>query len=172
MSSLSIEEKLRYFGIFILILGVILGWTANTVAFKYQASNTESPFSVYDGQIIPMPKDRINEDSIHVFSDKIVIDIANAQWSKFTPTKSMLPLLDKGANGIQIVPESPDQIELGDVVSYESNYYEGIIIHRVVKIDQDEEGWYCIVKGDSNDYRDPGKIRFNQIKRVLVGVIY
>ena len=34
------------------------------------------------------------------------------------------------------------------------------------------EGIYFILKGDNNPEQDPGRVRFKQIKRVLIGVIY
>ncbi len=116
------------------------------------------------------PADHIQESQIKVYKDKIELDVQNAIWSKFTNTNSMDPFLDEGANGIEIVPTSEEQIHVGDIISYESK--DNIIIHRVVKIGQDEQGTYFIVKGDNNPVQDPEKVRFNQIKGILVGIIY
>jgi hypothetical protein len=84
----------------------------------------------------------------------------------------MDPVLDASANGIEIIPESEADIHVGDIVSYQSSSVEGTVIHRVVELGNDEEGWYAIMKGDNNQFADPGKVRFDQIKRVLVAVIY
>jgi signal peptidase len=84
----------------------------------------------------------------------------------------MDPLIDKGANGIEIRPESPDEIEPGDVISYESKFADGIIIHRVIEKGTDDNGVYFITKGDNNPIRDPEKVHFEQVKGILVGVIY
>jgi len=118
------------------------------------------------------PFDHIKPEQIHVYEDKIVIDIKGAQWSEFADTNSMDPTIDVGANALQMVPQSPDDIYVGDIVSYESELVDGVIIHRVVEIGDDEEGKYFILKGDNNPFRDPGKVRFSQIRRVLVGIIY
>jgi hypothetical protein len=120
----------------------------------------------------PSPYDRVPESKILVEKDKIVINVPNAQWSKFTDTNSMDPVIDEGANAIQIVPTDRSQIHVGDIVSYESDYAEGIIIHRVIEIGYDEKGWYCIMKGDNNPNNDPGKVRFSQIRRVVIAIIY
>jgi uncharacterized protein (UPF0248 family) len=48
----------------------------------------------------------------------------------------------------------------------------GTIIHRVVKIGQDSEGWYAILKGDNLSQEDPEKVRFDQVQRVVVAIIY
>lgn len=118
------------------------------------------------------PYDRIKEDKIFVYNDRVVIYIDNPEWAKFTDTNSMDPILDEGANAIEVVPKNPSDVHVGDIVSYESDYASGTFIHRVVKIDYDNEGWYAVLKGDNNPDEDPGKIRFKQIKRVLVAVIY
>lgn len=118
------------------------------------------------------PGDHIQENQIHVYNDKIVLDIPEAVWSEFADTNSMDPMLDKGANGIEIKPQSPEDIAVGDVISYKSNEIDGVIIHRVVSISEDEQGKYFIVKGDNNPIQDPENVRFEQVQGILVGVIY
>jgi hypothetical protein len=120
----------------------------------------------------PSPYDWIKEDQIHVYNNRIIIDIKDAEWASFTDTNSMDPLIDQGTNGIEIVPNSPEDIHVGDIVSYESKYAEGTIIHRVVEIGRDSQGWYARMKGDNVEKADPGRVRFSQIKRVLVGILY
>lgn len=116
------------------------------------------------------PQDWVSEESIHIYSDRIIIDVPNAKWAKFADTNSMDPILDEGSNGIQVVPSSPEQLQIGDVVTYD---YDGRkIIHRIMEIGVDDKGTYYIVKGDNNAEPDPQKVRFEQIERVLIGVIY
>ena len=118
------------------------------------------------------PPDHIKEENIHVYSDRVIIDIQNPEWATFTPTNSMDPVIDVGANSIQIVPENESIVGLGDIASYESVYATGTIIHRIVHIGKDELGTYYHIKGDNNILKDPGKVRFNQIRRITVGIIY
>ncbi|MFC1775101.1 hypothetical protein ACFLZN_02180 [Nanoarchaeota archaeon] len=118
----------------------------------------------------PSPSNWIPEENIYVYDDRVVFYIDTPKWARFPDTNSMDPILDETSNAIQIVPTSPSQIKIGDIVSYDSPY--GVIIHRVVDMGNDAEGWYAIVKGDNNPLRDPGKVRFEQVKRVLVAVIY
>lgn len=118
------------------------------------------------------PQDRIKESQIHVYDNRVVIDIPNMEWATYTDTLSMDPVLDQGANGLEIIPKSPAELEVGDIVAYESAYVHGIIVHRIIKIGTDNQGWYAITRGDNNDSPDPGKIRFEQVKRVLAAVIY
>lgn len=132
-----------------------------------QAIGTFQPVSP-----VPSPKDRIPERAIGVYRDRVVLDLQDAQWSTFTDTHSMEPVIVAGANAIQVVPESPDDIQVGDIVSYESRYADGIIIHRVVYKGTDEEGIYFIMKGDNLPTSDPGRVRFEQVRRVVVAIVY
>lgn len=118
------------------------------------------------------PFDRVAEENIHVDGSKVTINIKDAVWSRFTDTNSMDPVIDYGTNAIQIIPQKPEEIHVGDIVSYNSEYADGTIIHRVIETGYDEKGWYCIMKGDNNSRQDPGKIRFSQIKRIVVAIIY
>lgn len=120
----------------------------------------------------PSPSDWIKDSQIHVYHDKIVIDLDGAEWSEFTDTNSMDPVIDSGANAIEIIPKSPSQINVGDIIAYSSPYSSGTIIHRVIETGIDSKGWYCHVKGDNLPTQDPGKIRFDQVKRVVVAIIY
>jgi len=120
----------------------------------------------------PSPYDWVPERMISVEYDKVTIRIQGAQWARFTDTNSMDPAIDEGANAIQIIPKDESEVHIGDIVSYESEYSDGTIIHRVQEIGYDEKGWYCLMKGDNNPRVDPGKVRFNQIKRITVAIIY
>ena len=61
---------------------------------------------------------------------------------------------------------------MGDVIVYEPSWDSGLIVHRVISIEEDEQGRYYVVKGDNSEIVDPEKVRFSQIVGVLVGVLY
>jgi len=130
------------------------------------------------------PSDTIKEDQIRVYKNGVavhltnndddwlvILDLDDPSWSRFLDTNSMDPVLDKEANAIRIKPSCPDGISVGDIISYEQPPY-GIIIHRVVHKDVDEQGPYFVLKGDNNPTSDPGKVRCDQIKGKLVGIFY
>lgn len=118
------------------------------------------------------PFDHVKEHDIRVLKNRIQLNIADVEWSQFTDTNSMDPVIDIGANGIYIVPKSSDGLHVGDIVSYESEFIEGFIVHRIIFIGNDAQGWYSTLKGDNLPEPDPGKIRFKQIKRLLIGIVY
>jgi len=128
--------------------------------------------NIFNNKERSSPSDWVEQNQIHVFDDKVVIDINNPQWATFTDTNSMDPVLDAGAHAIEVVPKSASQIKVGDIVSYKSEFADGAVIHRVVEISEDKDGWYFKAKGDNNPFQDPGKIRFEQVQRVLVAIIY
>jgi len=117
----------------------------------------------------PSPFDRVSEGQIKVYADRVVLEVPNAQWSTFLDTNSMDPVLDEGANAIQVVPQSTGDVHVGDIVSYASSI--GTVIHRVIETGTDENGWYAIVQGDNNAFPD-GKVRFDEIQRVVVAIVY
>jgi hypothetical protein len=117
----------------------------------------------------PSPHDAINENDIKIYPDRIVIFINNASLTRYTATKSMDPTIDSFANGIEIPVSSTEQIQVGDIIVFKSD--NELIAHRVIKIGQDEQGWFCITKGD-NALENDGKIRFYQIKSITIAVIY
>ena len=118
------------------------------------------------------PHDRVAESQIKVYQDKVVLDVAGVQWASFTDTNSMDPIIDTESHALQLIPSSIDEIHIGDIVSYKSSYSDGVIIHRVIKIGEDHEGWYAIMRGDNLNSEDPEKVRFSQVRRVLIGIIY
>jgi len=126
----------------------------------------EKPLSSMFGGI-SAPGDWISDNNIKVTENSIVISIPNASLSAYAATGSMKPVLDAGANGIRIVPKNPEDIQVGDIVTYGNQN----IVHRVIEAGKDEKGYWYTVKGDNNDFSD-GTIRFEDIKYVTIGVLY
>lgn len=128
----------------------------------------EIPFS--DNHEAASPYDRIKESQIFVYGDRVVLQVKDASLAEYADTNSMDPLLDIGANGLEVKPRNEDDLHIGDVIAYETDI--GLIAHRIVDIDHDKNGRYFVLKGDNNNENDPYKVRFDQIKYVLIGVIY
>ncbi len=147
------------FFVFMLLTGVLL------VTYSLSAEAVES-YAVFS------PSDIISESQIQVYDTKVIITIPGAQWASYTNTKSMEPVLNENAHGIEIVPKSIDDIHIGDIIAYETKYNRIPIVHRVVRIKKDSLGTYFVLKGDNNMKADAEKVRFSQIKYKLVAVIY
>lgn len=149
----------------VMFASIVLG------AYSNHSDAYEMPNSIIKAEKIS-PYDHVKQEQIKVFRDRVVIYIDNATWAQFTDTNSMDPIIDIGANSIELRPKSANDIHLGDIISYKSNLIEGIIIHRVVDVSEDKDGPYFITKGDNNIIRDPEKVRFDQVHGVVIGVIY
>lgn len=148
----------------------LLGWLTSSVYSNYSAQSLQTPYSGFSADEIMSPSDHIPEENITVLNDKVIIKVDNPKWAAFTDTNSMDPIIDINSNTIEIHPEQGD-IQPGDIISY--HYKDlGIVIHRVVKTGYDEQGWYAVTKGDNNIFRDSGKVRFDQINGLVIGVIY
>ena len=146
----------------IFIAGLVIGTGTGLVTATVKTVDNRNKAS---------PSDWVHPEQIKVYKDKIVIDEQNVVWAEFTDTKSMDPVFDSTAHALEIVPKTAEQINIGDIISYNSPYSELPIIHRVTEVGNDGS-WYAVVKGDNNDTSDPGKVRFKDVNRVVIGIIY
>ena len=151
----------------------LLGFLSANLVSYYFVYGLETPFLTTLGlswvSSNQTPFDFIKENQIQIYNDKIVINVKDASISRYAPTGSMKPVLDKGSNGIRIEPDSEQDIHLGDIITFEQKGH--LIVHRVIDIGNDENGIYFITKGDNNNVSD-GKIRFSDIRYITIGVIY
>lgn len=154
--------------IYVIILSFLTGILSHYILTSVYI-DTESPYFIGLLEGGKQPGDWISEDNIEVYQDKIVINIDDASMSRYAATGSMLPTLGKFSNGIKIKPSSPNQIQIGDIVSYRD--MGRLIIHRVIRKGKDEKGVYFITKGDNNAGVDE-KIYFEDIEYVTVALIY
>ena len=153
------------------------GWVSNNVYTYSQNNKLEFPvalktFFIQESPELDSPQDRVPENKIHVYKDRIILDLGDASWSTFADTNSMDPVLDVGANGIEIKPKQQNELKFGDIISYKAQFTDGIVVHRIISTGYDGLGWYAIAKGDNNPASDPYKVRFSDITGVVVGIIY
>ncbi len=141
-------------------------------------------FSAYAGGIIPVSgmlvgghqgnanQGRISEEHLDVSESAVTIRIADASLGRFEGSGSMEPFIGQKTKAILIKPNSESDIKAGDIIAYDSDEAGGLVSHRVVKISSDEKGWYAVAKGDNAPSQDHGRIRFGQVKYVVVGILY
>ncbi|MBS3090274.1 hypothetical protein J4433_00710 [Candidatus Pacearchaeota archaeon] len=137
----------------------------------------KNPFVVKNSKEMPFgssqekasPSNYINASQIEIQDSRIIITIDNASMGRFANTSSMMPLIDEDSNSIRIVPSSPEQIHVGDIITFEQDNI--LIVHRVIETGYDSNGWYATTKGDNTEQND-GKIRFEQIKYITIGILY
>jgi len=116
------------------------------------------------------PGDWINTKQIRITENSVIIMVKNASISKYADTGSMKPTLDSDSNGIRVVPSSPEQIKVGDIVTFSLNGEN--IVHRVIEKGEDDLGYWFLTKGDNNPSSDGMKIRFEDVRYVTIGVLW
>jgi hypothetical protein len=140
--------------------------------FLLADSSLEVPFGtglvVFDGKT-NAPSGHVDNKDIIVLEDRVILKISGVTVSGYADSGSMLPVLDKGTNGIRVVPSSEEDVQVGDIVSFRLGGF--LVVHRVVEKGKDEDGIYFSMKGDSNLIGE-GKIRFEDIEYITIGVIY
>ena len=156
---------MRFRSYFILLFCFVF---LSLVVFSF--GEVQRPASFFGGNEISSPSDWILEENISVYPDKVVINIENPTWARFTDTNSMDPFFDAESNAIEILPADPHLIKVGDIIAYQTSL--GTVIHRVVEKGHDEEGLYYQVKGDNNTLADPLKVRYSDVRGVVVAIIY
>jgi hypothetical protein len=143
--------------------------SANLISY-YIVNGFETPFSTGFGtNENTAPQDFIKENQIQIYDDKVVINVKGASLSRYAATGSMKPTFDENANGIRIVPKSEDEINVGDIITYQLE--NSLIVHRVVEKGTDKEGVYFITRGDNNTIND-SKIRFSDIKYETIAMVW
>ena len=153
----------------VLVLIFALGFlSAYFLNYSLVAGGLEKPFGFSFNSGIA-PANWIQEGDIAITPDSVIINVRGASMSRYADSGSMVPTLDKDANGIRIIPKSEEQVNVGDIITYQLG--EDLIVHRIIEKGNDSEGVYFVPKGDNNDFSD-GKIRFKDIKYVTIALIY
>ena len=116
------------------------------------------------------PLSRIDRDMIHITDSQTCID-GNFSIMSFTPSGSMRPTIDYGHNAL-ILESKYYNIGVGDIISFNVDDLPIPIMHRVVKVSYDNDGWYVRTKGDNNVFKDTYLIRGDDINGVATMIIY
>lgn len=135
----------------------------------------------------PSPGDWVLRDAITLMEGEdvcVLVDLSRLGlsqkpkvWIPSIPdTNSMDPTFDMGHNNILIAGKTPedhlkllDKLQVGDIAVYRAL---SLIIHRVYKIDFDDEGRYFKFKGDNIDKVDSYKLRDRHIEWISIGTLY
>ena len=122
----------------------------------------------------PQPYARIPAENIRISGSEVIIKVSGAMPVILADTNSMDPTADASSKIIVVQPRNERDVHIGDIVGYRCGQCgeDEVVMHRVIEIAQDEEGVYYTLKGDNLPAADPGKVRFSQVRTVVVGIIY
>ena len=134
---------------------------------------------------LPGPKIRIKDGDVSYKEEAdgtVTASIKNLPsgtcWGVIPNTGSMEPFVDDGMR-VLLAPltgtEHQDLI-IGDVIAFQVPVELGsqLILHRIVEIGDDAEGWYCETRGDSPfiTENDPWLVRADWIRWLYRGVVH
>ncbi len=129
-------------------------------------------YNIYAKDELHSPCDRIKSDDINIDEDKITIWLSDADTTNVKGSGSMSPTFAGESDLLYVVPQKESDICVGDIIVYKESKEARSVVHRVIKIEEDALGTYFITKGDHNKGEDSFKPRFNNIKWVVVGILY
>jgi len=98
-------------------------------------------------------------------------NISQSQIAVVANTHSMEPTLTAGDMILERAPTSASELVIGDIITYASQTKGITIVHRIVSLGSDEFGWYAQTKGDNAQKIDDERIRFTQVKGIVVAII-
>ena len=159
------NKKNKTLYISLLVMFFILGWFFDSIS-KTVNIHKEKPFFGSEERL--SPQDIIKEEHLQLFSDKLIINFPEIYLAHYSNTNSMDPLIDEHSTGLEIIPKSKEDIHVGDIIAYQSG--KDLIAHRVISTGKDETGWFAVLKGDNSEEYE--KIRFEQVRYALIGVLY
>lgn len=125
------------------------------------------------GQELPDPKPRM----LHRFGYNKIYALVKGLSKTMTivgikNTNSMEVIIDEGH--LAIIEDKPnkDDLIVGDIILFfRVKDLNPRVLHRIIQIDSDRAGWYAICRGD-NVIWDDGKIRYQDISGLCVGILY
>ena len=119
------------------------------------------------------PNDWVNRDQIDYVeeSNLLTIDLApNIKIFSIADTNSMDGLMDIGHNVIATDYFDKAKLAVGDVVVFQAG--GPLIVHRIVKIREDDSGRIYRTRGDNNVDMDRFHLRNLNIKYLVLGIFY
>ena len=135
----------------------------------------------------PSPSDIVPGSSITLRGNAVTLNLEKLNIPFTKPPKvwiphvvgtgSMDPVMDRGHHNLLIAgADAQNQkilvgfLKVGDVAVYQHAYL--YVIHRIVKIEQDDKGRRFTFRGDNNLANDPHPVRDEHIQWLSIGTIY
>jgi len=111
---------------------------------------------------------RVPFDAISVYPDEVRISVPSLRYAQVT-SNSMAPIITDKSTVFEKIPESVEDILVGDIISFYEPTNNAVIIHAVINILSIDGQVYYETKGLANPEKDPWLVPFAQVEGVLVG---
>ncbi len=86
-------------------------------------------------------------------------------------TGSMMPLMNGNADVLVVQPEI-NEVREGDIIIFQRPDEEVLIGHRVIDIYTDNKTIVYKTKGDANPTEDSYLVKYEDIRGLVIGIIY
>jgi len=124
----------------------------------------------FDKQIGPTgviePNEIIRQNGYMLIKEEGIVPI----YLDANHSSSMLPFIDVKATVLATEDFDFDKIKQGDIIIYKKD--SSLIGHTVMSIESDEEGTYLRCRGYNNVFYDTMKVRADDVKYLVTGVLY
>ena len=106
----------------------------------------------------------------------IILGIIMAQHLNVVVSGSMEPVFYRGdvvliekSNFLGLEEINPNNMNVGDVIIYQANWFPEPVIHRIIRTGQTANGKaYYVTKGDNNPQQDPALVSAEQVQAKVV----
>ena len=147
-------------GVGLAIVFFILGFSLNV---PLQA---EDRFATTDA--VAESTQRIPFGSIKVYPDEVRIEYPGLKYAKVN-SDSMAPWMTHDSVVFEKVPDSPDEIHIGDAISFFNPVENKVILHAVVDIVEIDGKIFYETKGIANPEADDALVPYENVKGIVVG---
>jgi len=114
---------------------------------------------------------------IAIYALIIIVGLLVAQHMNVVVSESMEPVFYRGdivvvekTNFIGINEFNPENVNVGDIVVYNAEWFPNPVIHRVIDKTSINGTTYFIIKGDNNELPDPYLVEPSQITERVVTI--
>ncbi len=111
---------------------------------------------------------RIPFDAFTVYPDKVLVDYPGLRYARVS-SDSMAPIITHDSVVFEKSPGSPDDIHIGDFISFYEPSVNGIVLHMVIGITDGGNGVFYQTKGVANPEADPWLVPYENVKGIMVG---
>ena len=147
-------------GVVIAIAFFLIGFSLNVPLAAEQRSATTDTV-VESTQRIPF-------DSIKVYADKVQIEVPDMHYAKVN-SDSMAPFITHDSVVFEKTPSSPEEIHIGDIISFYEPSQDKTVLHIIIEIVQIDGKTYYKTKGTANPEADPWLVPYENVKGIMVG---
>lgn len=114
---------------------------------------------------------------IAIYAIIIIVGLLAAQHLNVVVSGSMEPVLYRGdivvvekTNFLGLSEFNPNDVEVGDIVVYNAEWFSSPVIHRIINISEINGSTYYTIKGDNNPTADPYLVSSSQITERVVEI--